>query len=256
MPPTISLRDKMQAHPVMGPVNLIPNPIVVEQLCRLPFDFIWTDMEHGPQTIHDLAAAVALCLGRGLTPLVRVPCAEDWAVKWVLDQGVGGIVFPFVNSPEEARHAVAACRYPPRGHRGYFPDVAAMRWGTDNAGYVQRANAEVCVILQIEHERAVQCVDEIAAVAGWDALFIGPMDLSSSYGKLGQTDDPQVANAITRVREAAHAAGGRVGILATDPADIRCRLDEGFDFILLNPDIAILRQALEGYWTAVRQAID
>lgn len=246
----------MKQGPVLGPINLIPSTLIVEQLCAVPFDFIWTDMEHGPQTIHDLGAAVSICLGRGISPIVRVPCIEDWAVKWVLDQGVRGIVFPFVNSVAEARRAISASKYPPVGHRGYFPDVAAMRWGTDESAYFERANEEICVILQIEHDKAVQCVEEIAALEGWDVLFIGPMDLSSSYGKLGQVDDPQVARAIARVRKAAHEAGGFAGILAVEPEGIKRRIDEGFEFVALNPDIGIVNQAIADYWGDIQSVIN
>jgi len=247
----VPLSEQMTRGPVVGPINLIPSAVVVEQLCVAPFDFVWMDMEHGPQTIHDLANAVAICLGRGITPIARVPAVEDWAVKWVLDQGVRGVVFPFVNTVEEARRAISACRYPPAGHRGYFPDLAATRWGTDEASYHARANDEIAVILQIEDDQAVRCVEEIAALEGWDVLFIGPMDLSSSYGKLGDLADPEVAGAIGRVLRAARDAGGHAGILATTPEEIARRLEEGFDFIVVNPDIAILSQAIAAYWAEV-----
>ena len=250
-----SLAEQMAAGPVVGPINLMPSALVVEQLCAAGFDFVWVDMEHGPQTIENLAAAVPLCIGRGVTPIVRVPGVLDWSTKWVLDQGVRGVVFPFVNSAEEARRAISACKYPPTGHRGYFPDIAATRWAEPSATYPDRANAEVAVILQIETDTAVQQIDEIAALDGWDVLFIGPMDLSASYGKLGQADDPEVAGAIDRVREAALNAGGQAGILAVSPEQVRRRVDEGFRFIALNPDVAIVRQAFEDYAEGVRGAL-
>ena len=245
----------MADGPVIGPINVIPSTIVVEQLCLIPFNFIWVDMEHGPQTAHDLGASIVRCLGRGITPIVRVPGIEDWAVKSVLDQGVRGIVFPFVNSVEDARFAISSCRYPPAGHRGYCPDVAAARWGTDGADYFARANDEICVILQIEHKDAVECVEDIAALPGWDVLFIGPMDLSGSLGKLGQLDDPEVSAAITRVRKAATSSGGRAGILAAKPEDMRRRVDEGFDFIVTQPDIRVVGDAFQSYWRDIHESM-
>lgn len=251
----VTLQQRMKTRPVCGPINLIPSTLIVEQLCAMPFDFIWTDMEHGPQTMHDIGAAVSICIARGICPIVRVPCAEDWAVKWVLDQGAMGIIFPFINTVEEARRAISACRYPPVGHRGYFPDVAANRWGLDNAAYVTQANADVCVILQIEHDDAVRNVEQIAALPGWDMLFIGPMDLSASYGKLGQLDDPQVSGAIDRALRAAHAAGRFAGILAATPDQAKLRLDQGFDFLGLMPDIGIVSGAIRRYWDEVQAAV-
>jgi len=248
------LSAQMAKGPVLGTINLVPNPLIVEQLCAVPLDFVWMDMEHGPLTIHDLSSAVNVCLGSGICPLVRVPCVEDWPVKWVLDQGVRGVIFPFVNSVEEAQQAISSCRYPPVGHRGYFPDVAATRWGTDNDTYVKRANEEICVILQMEHDDAVQQVEQIAALDGWDMLFVGPMDLSSSYGKLGQLDDPTVSGAIDRILKAAHDAGGYAGILAVTPEDVKRRIDQGFDFVCLMPDIGIIAKAIRDYWGEVAKA--
>jgi len=249
------LQEEMTAGPVYGTINLVPNPLIVEQLCTLPLDFLWMDLEHGPQTIPDLGVAAGICLGRGITPLVRVPAAEDWAVKWTLDQGFRGIIYPFINTPEEAKKAISSAKYPPAGHRGYFPDVAATRWGLDVPGYFSQANSEICVMLQIEHRDAVERVEEIAALDGWDILFIGPMDLSISYGKRGELDDPEIAAAIDRVRRAAHDAGRFAGVLAVEPDGIRQRRDEGFDLIVLNPDIGIIGRAFHAYWEDIQKAL-
>jgi 2-keto-3-deoxy-L-rhamnonate aldolase RhmA len=250
------LSEQMDAGPVLGPINLMPSALVVEQLCAAGFDFVWVDMEHGPQTVEDLSRAVPLCLGRAVTPIVRVPGVLDWSTKWVLDQGVRGVVFPFVNSVEEARRAISTCKYPPEGHRGYFPDIAATRWNAPVDAYPDRADAEIAVILQIETQQAVEQIDEIAALDGWDVLFVGPMDLSASYGKLGQADDPEVAGAIERVRDAALAAGRHAGILAVTPEQVLRRVDEGFRFIALNPDVAIVQSAITGYAEDLREALD
>lgn len=250
-----SLNELMARGPVIGPINLIPSQPIVEQLCAAPFDFIWVDMEHGPHSVQDLGSAVSVCLGQGINPIVRVPCVDDWAAKWVLDQGVRGVIFPFVNTVEEAKQAVSACKYPPAGHRGYFPDMAARRWGLDNLAYVEKANEEICVILQIEHDDAVRRASQIAAVEGWDLLFIGPMDLSSSYGKLGKIDDPQVDRAIDTVLRVAKFAGKRAGILTVTPEDIKRRIDQGFDLIGVLPDIGIIGKAILDYWASIEKAL-
>ena len=239
--------DQMTQRPMLGPINLMPSALIVEQLCSARFDFIWLDMEHGPHTMEDIASAVPLCLGRGVTPIVRVPGIHDWALKWVLDQGVRGVIFPFINSAEDARAAVSGCKYPPAGHRGYFPNVAAMRWDASVDDYFARANDEIAVILQIETGAAVEQLEQIAAVDGWDALFVGPSDLSISYGKRGQVDDPEVAGGIDRAREVAHRAGKHAGILAVSAEDVKRRIDEGFDFIAVKPDVMIVEEAIAGY---------
>lgn len=251
MPP--SLAEQMKEGPVLGPINLMPDALVVEQLCAAGFDFVWLDMEHGAHTMEDIAHGIPLCLGRGVTPIVRVPGVHDWAVKWVLDQGARGVIFPFVNSVEDAREAISACKYPPAGHRGYFPNIAAMRWGASPDDYFARANDEIAVILQIETAAAVQALDEIASLDGWDALFVGPMDLSISYGKIGRFDDPEVAGGIDRVAEVARDAGGHAGILAVSSDDVKRRIDEGFDFVTVKPDVMIVEEAILDYAQSLGQ---
>jgi len=126
-----SLMARMERGPVIGIINLIPSTIVLEQLCSVPFDFMWMDMEHGPSSVLDLGAAASICIGRGINPLVRVPCVADWAVKWVLEQGVRGVVFPFVNTGEEARYAVSACTRRPvtvGTSRTSLPRAGAWTW--------------------------------------------------------------------------------------------------------------------------------
>ncbi len=248
------LAEQMNSRPVIGPINLVPSALMVEYYCTAGFDFVWVDMEHGPHTIDSLATAVPICIGRGVTPIVRVPGVLDWSVKWVLDQGARGVIFPFVNSVEDARQAISACKYPLTGHRGYFPNVAANRWGATLDEYPDRADAEICVILQIEADAAVQQIDGIVALDGWDVLFIGPMDLSASYGKLGQVDDPEVSGAIDRVREAALGAGRHAGILATTPDQVKRRVDEGFRFIAAAMNRKPSSQAFSDYAQGLREA--
>lgn len=255
MPLPPPLHETMTRRPVMGMINLSPSPIHTELLCALGFDLLWLDLEHGCHSVAEAGAAMATAFGRGVTPVVRVPEVADWAVKWVLDQGARGIVFPFVSDAATARQAISSCRYPLAGHRGYCPDQAALRWGLPVPEYVERANEEITICLQIEHENALPHLEAIGELEGWHVLFVGPMDLSSSYGKLGQVDDPQVAGAIVQVHEAAHAAGRRAGILATTPDMVRRRVDEGFDFILLAPDLTFFRQALEDYRDALHDAL-
>ena len=250
------LVEQMKEKPVLGPINLMPSALLVEQFCAAEFDFVWLDMEHGPHTMEDISNAIPICLGRGVTPIVRVPGVHDWALKWVLDQGARGVIFPFINSAEDAQAAISGCRYPETGHRGYFPNVAAMRWGMSADEYFARANDEIAVILQIETAEAVEALEEIAAVDGWDALFVGPSDLSISYGKIGQVDDPEVSGGIDRVLEFARAAGKHAGILAVAPEDVARRVDEGFDFIAVKPDVMIVEDAISDYARQVGELLE
>src|SRR5207247_9610329 len=118
-----------------------------------------------------------------------------WTRKRVLAAGVQGVMFPFTTTPELAKQAVAACRYPPLGRRGSGPGLATFSWPDPNS-YHDSADANVFVIAVVEEAAAVERIDEIAATPALDAIFIGTSDLSFSYGLRGKQDDPRITGAI------------------------------------------------------------
>jgi len=138
-------------------------------------------MEHSPITLETLRNMLLATRGMPAVPFARVPVNELWTAKRVLDAGVKGVMFPFTSTPELARQAVAACRYPPLGRRGSGAGLAMVCWPpTDD--YYTLADENVFVIGLIEEARALEKIDEIAATPGLDALFIGTSDLSFSMG--------------------------------------------------------------------------
>ncbi|MFQ6004830.1 MAG: HpcH/HpaI aldolase/citrate lyase family protein [Woeseia sp.] len=221
-------------------------------------DFIFIDMEHSPfdtETLRTFLLGMtdkARILEKGsvqmdVTPLVRVPMygreGLQFLVKQVLDVGAFGIVFPFISTKEEAVNAVASMRYPqqrgdaapdPRGLRGASPGLASWFWGTDD--YMQRADVwpldpagDLLAVLQIESREGVDNIDEIAAVPGVGAIFIGPFDLSISYGVIGQTDHPDMAAAMKRILAACKANNIPCG-LTTSTDSVKAYLEEGYTF--------------------------
>ena len=177
------------------------DPAVSELMAETGLDFTWIDMEHGPLDLATALNHVTAARGSGAAPFVRVPYNHVDQIKPVLDLAPAGIVVPNVKTPEEAASAVAACRYPPRGVRGYGPRRGQRYGMISQAQYLEQVEDEPLIILQIEHIDAVECVHEIVAVPGIDSICLGPNDFSGSMGKLGQIDAPDVAAAIDAVVE-------------------------------------------------------
>jgi 2-keto-3-deoxy-L-rhamnonate aldolase RhmA len=155
-----------------------------------------------------------------------VPVNEVWMAKRVLDSGALGVIFPFVSTPELARQAVDACKYPPLGKRGMGGGLASLRWPTQMS-YADFADQNVMVIIIVEQKQAVDRIDEIAAVPGIDVIFIGPTDLSFSQGFRGKQDSPEQKAAIAKVVAAARKRNIPVGrtLLGAEGPDL---IKQGF----------------------------
>lgn len=218
------LRD---GKPAVGMTVSVPSADVVLQAGRLGFDFVWIEMEHSPVTLESVRNMVLATQGSGLVPIVRVPVNELWTAKRALDCGALGVVFPFTSTPELARQAVAACRYPPLGRRGAGAGLASLRWPAPQ-GYADFADQNVLVIIIIEEKRAVENIDAILDVPSIDVVFIGPNDLAYSYGARG-AQTPEVKEAITKVVAAAKKRGLPVGRTAA-ATDIKEHIGAGFQF--------------------------
>jgi len=149
-----------------------------------------------------------------------------------------------VNSREEAIAAVQACRYPPEGIRGFGPARAAFYWGIDPKEYIEVADEEILVIVQVEHKTAIESIDEILSVKGIDLAFVGPMDLSASMGFLVNPTHPQVLSAIDTVAEAGKKHKVPLGIISFTPDVFKRRMDQGFQFFLIGGDYGILSQGV------------
>jgi 4-hydroxy-2-oxoheptanedioate aldolase len=157
----------------------LPSSYATEIVARAGFDWICVDMQHG---LFDLSAAVAMLQATSassIPTLIRVPSAEPAGIGKVLDAGADGVIVPFVDTPELARQAVLACRYPPEGVRSWGPARAQL---TADSYSVESANANVLCVVQIESTEAVKNLDEIMQVPGVDAILVGPSDLAISLG--------------------------------------------------------------------------
>ncbi|MCX6620609.1 MAG: aldolase/citrate lyase family protein [Acidobacteria bacterium] len=215
-------------------------------LATLSFDFLWVEMEHSPITLETLRNIVLATRGRETMTFARVPVNEIWMAKRVLDAGVSGVIFPFTSSPELARQAVAACKYPPVGRRGSGAGLAKLCW-PDTADYTDSADANTVVICMIEEACAVEQIDEIAATPGLDVLFIGTSDLSFSYGKRGDQNDPLVLEAVEKVIAAGKRHGKAVGRPAASAQHVQQYLQQGFQVFQAPSDISMMMTGAQQY---------
>jgi 4-hydroxy-2-oxoheptanedioate aldolase len=177
--------------------------------------------------------------------VVRVPSADPAVLKPLLDQGPDGIMVPMVDTEEEARHVVSACRYPPKGSRGWAAGVArAAEFGLDG-DYTLRTAADLVIACQIESVRAVENIEAICAVEGIDVIFIGRNDLAADAGHILDLDHPDVDALVNKVLQTAKRAGRRTGTVPSAGRDWASLYRDGFDMVLPSGDISLLRDAAQ-----------
>ena len=208
------------------------------------FEVVLVDNEHGPASLETTLELVRAIEAAGGMPIVRVPWNDAVYLKRLLDLGAASVMIPMVESAEEARAAVAACRYPPGGRRGYAtPSARAAAYGLDR-DYLRHAADDLLLILQIESAAAVAAVPEIAAVDGVDLLFLGVNDLAGSIDRLEQLDASDAAALIADAERALRRCGAWTGTLTrpgVEPNDLYAR---GHRLVMGPSDLALFRDAV------------
>ena len=211
---------------------------------KLGFHFLWVEMEHSPVSLETLRGIVLATRGLEAAVIARVPVVALWTAKRVLDQGVRGVIFPFISDAELARTAAMACRYPLAGLRGSGAGLAASTW-FEAGNYYDSADAHVLTVCVIEEERALNNIDEIAATPGVDVLFIGTSDLSFSLGLRGRQDEPKLLQAIDTIRAAAQRHHKFLGRPAGSPEDLLRYHKDGFQFFQSTTELGLMRLGAE-----------
>jgi 4-hydroxy-2-oxoheptanedioate aldolase len=215
-----------------------------EVLSGAGFDWLLIDTEHSPTELPMVIDQLRAMEGSGVTPIVRPAWNDPVIIKRLLDTGVQTLLVPMVQSADEARRAVAATRYPPAGIRGIAVVHRANRYGRVK-DYHTRANAEMCVLVQLETRRALADLEAIANVDGVDGLFIGPSDLAGDLGYLGNNRHPEAVAVFADACARARKVGKPIGILAPVEEDARRYLEMGFTYVAVGSDIGVLRNAVE-----------
>ncbi len=220
----------------------LADPAAAEILAGAGFDAAIIDAEHCPFNPNVLQSLMMAFKGSSTVPIVRVPIADQWVIKAILDIGACGILLPLIRTADEARAGVAACRYPPHGIRG----VAARRaadYGREFQGYLALADEAILRIVQIETAQAVENLDQILAVDGLDAILIGPADLSASLGHLGDILHPQVQRTIAHIVERARRANVPVAIAPPGgPEEGAALVRQGISIVTCGSDTGFIAQ--------------
>jgi 2-dehydro-3-deoxyglucarate aldolase/4-hydroxy-2-oxoheptanedioate aldolase len=219
------------------------NPIMAEIVARCGFDVVMIDMEHGPGDILTLISQVQACQCSASVPFARAPWNDLVAIKRILDAGVYGLLVPYVNSAEEARAAVAAAKYPPLGVRGIAGSPRAAGFGYNQGAYFKAANDEIFVMTAVETPEAASNLDAILSVEGLDGIFIGPMDLATSMGYLGDPSAAPVKAAIEEIERKVFASGKILATVGGSWADAKSKYEKGYRLIVSMSDTVTLAQA-------------
>lgn len=219
------------------------DPYATEVLASAGFDWLVIDGEHAPNDLRSISAQLAMLAERQSLPVVRLPMGEAWAIKQVLDAGAQSLIIPMVDSADQARALVRATRYPPEGIRGSGAALARASDFSRIKDYIPTANAQICLIVQVESRAGIDALEDILAVEGVDGVFIGPSDLAVDMGYVGDSHAPEVQevirDALTRITASPKAAG----ILALDHATAQRYADWGAQFLAVGIDVVMLAQA-------------
>lgn len=221
----------------IGTFVKITDPCVPELLALAGFDFFVLDTEHVAVDREQLTNIVRAADAAGITPIVRVRENNQVEILQNLDLGYAGVQVPNVDTAEAVRALVSYVKYTPLGVRGLSPSVRACDYGTCGVKeYIEASNFNTMVISHCETKTCVENIDEILKVDDVDVIFIGPMDLSQSYGVPGNPGQPEVQAAIDMVTAKTLAAGKVVGTVAGTPEAARKLVEKGVQYILLASD--------------------
>ena len=243
MPHNSFKRALREGKPQIGLWVGMVNPSVAELLAGVGFDWLCLDAEHSPNDVRTVLAQLQAIAPYPVQAVVRPVHGASEILKQYLDIGVQTILVPMIETPEQAARVVAATRYPTRGHRGVASATTrASRWGRIER-YFQRADEEVCVVVQVESVKGLTNLAEIAAVEGVDGVFFGPADLAASMGYLGNPMEPQVQRSILEGIATVRQAGKAAGSLTADRRLARQYLSLGASFVAVGIDMMVLSQA-------------
>lgn len=213
-----------------------------EIMGTMGFDWLLIDGEHSPNDIRSMREQLIALQSSDSCALVRVPVGDSRIIKQVLDIGAQTILVPMVESADQARELVRAVRYPPNGIRGVGAAATRASRFAWHDNYVQTADEQICLLVQIESKVGVAALDEILAVEGIDGAFIGPADLSADLGFAGKPDSPEVQKVISEVLRKTAASGKLAGIMSLGDGTQQ-HIDDGAKMIAAAIDVVLLKRA-------------
>ena len=228
----------------IGLWSSLSSNIAAEIVSDSGFDWILFDTEHSPNEIPGLIGQLQGAAAGTASAIVRPAWNDAVLIKRVLDIGAQSILVPYVQNAEEARRAVAAVRYPPAGMRGVAAAARASRYGRVK-DYLKRADSEICLLVQVETRAALDELEAIAVVEGVDGVFIGPSDLSASFGHIGNPQHAEVQEALERSVKRLKAVGKPAGILTLSEDEARRYIGWGYTFVAVGSDTGLLARGAD-----------
>ena len=220
------------------------SPITAEMVSHSGFDWLLLDTEHSPNEVPDVLAQLQAVQAGTASAIVRPAWNDIVLIKRFLDIGAQTLLIPFVQTPEEARRAVEATRYPPGGIRGITGSGRASRYGRVK-DYLKNASREICLLVQVETRSALDQIEAIASVDGIDGVFIGPNDLAASFGHIGNWAHPDVQKALEDAVRRLKKIGKPAGILTPNEEEAKRFIDWGYVFVAVGADLGLLARGAD-----------
>ncbi|MFF1831078.1 HpcH/HpaI aldolase/citrate lyase family protein [Paenarthrobacter sp. NPDC058040] len=234
------LRTKLQNdETTYGMWVTLESTAVIEIAVALDLDWVCIDLEHGYLSYEQVGNLLTAAQRTELSVLVRVPSHDLEPTKRVLDLGADGVVIPLVGNADVVKKIRDYSYYPPKGSRGLGGE-RNVGWGLKLEEYISRANDDIMVIPVIETQEGIENFDKIISIEGTEAIVIGPGDLSSSYGYLGQWEGPGMKEVILEAMEKAQTRGIATAVLGRNIEDVKLRRDQGFKMVGLGSDAGMI----------------
>lgn len=218
----------------------LADPTVAEILGMAGFDWLMLDGEHAPYDIRAITTQLQVLAASDTHPIVRVPVGDTYLMKQVLDAGAQTVLVPMVETADHARQLVRDVRYPPHGDRGVANAVVRAGGFSTFTDYVTTADAQICLMVQVENRKGLGALDEILTLDGIDGVFIGPADLAADMGHIGDTMHPAVMDAIIDAITRIDAAGKVAGFLSSGDEMTQKLRAAGARFIGVGSDVLLL----------------
>jgi 2-keto-3-deoxy-L-rhamnonate aldolase RhmA len=239
------LRKKLQSdQSTLGLWATMECASITEIAVAMNIDWVVVDMEHGHLDYKDAMDHIRVVRETGTSIIIRVPDIREDCIKRALDMGAHGVILPLARSAEDVERGFQFGRYAPRGIRGIGGE-RAVKWGLGFKDYLEVANEETMIIPMIETKEAAADIDNILEVDGLEAIFLGPADMSATYGFLGEWEGGDTAELNLEIREKAAAKGIATGVVGTSRENAKQRQEQGFKMVALGSDAGLLIRSIQ-----------
>jgi 4-hydroxy-2-oxoheptanedioate aldolase len=230
----------------------LANPYSAEICAGAGFDFLVFDGEHAPNTVPLMLQQLQAVAPYPVESVVRLADSSQTLIKHYLDIGARTLLVPMIETLEQARAVAAATRYPPHGTRGVGAGLARVSRWNRIPDYLQNADEDICLLLQVESRAGLALIEDIAALDGVHGIFVGPADLAADMGHLGNSAHPDVMAAVTNAIERIVAAGCAAGVMSLVRDQVDQYRDAGASFLAIATDVGVLARGTETALRAMR----